>query len=93
MELPVGSSASLPQKVESLRMLLEAALGTDAFLAVYRCMERLHDGADAAAAADRLRALVGPGQEGYLQLAHQLIVSEEVMHACSAAGDGGGGGA
>lgn len=80
----MGSGASLAQKVEALRVLLEAALSTDVFLAVYRHMEQLHDGEDAAAAADRLCELVGAGQEGYLQLVQQLILSEEVMHAATA---------
>lgn len=88
MELPVGADGSLAQKVEALRVLLEAALGMDAFLEAYRHMERLHDGDDAAAAADRLCRLVGADQEPYLQLVYQLIVTEELMHASSAAGGG-----
>lgn len=89
VELPVGAEGSLAHKVEALRVLLEAALGTDVFLAAYRHMERLHDGDDAADAAEQLCSLVGANQEPYLQLVYQLIVSEEVMHASSASGGGG----
>eukprot|EP00892_Ulva_mutabilis_P004300 jgi/Ulvmu1/2241/UM013_0088.1 len=86
VDLPVGGSASVAQRVEALRVLLETALSTDTFLTVYRHMEQLHDGEDSAVAAERLCDLVGAGQEPYLQLVQQLILSEEVMHAEAADG-------
>ncbi|PNW87779.1 hypothetical protein CHLRE_01g001800v5 [Chlamydomonas reinhardtii] len=71
---------SLALKVEALRVYLEAALGTDPFLKVYRRLESLSIDDDEGQVSAEFLAVLGPDKLPYLQLVHQLIVCEENMH-------------
>lgn len=81
LPLPVKESDSLAQKVEALRVFLEQALGTGPFLKLYRHMESSTPEPCGQADPEDLCARLGYSHVHYVPLVHQLIVSEELMHA------------
>jgi NIMA (never in mitosis gene a)-related kinase len=73
LQLPqVKAGDPLNHRIESLRMFLEASLGDDNFLAVYRVLSRDEDDAEDAAAR-----IVGDDGAKYIPVVVQLIVCEE----------------
>jgi hypothetical protein len=93
--LDVGEVASLPEKIEALRVFLEERLGMEPFLQLYRCIEALpqdeatgeggEEGEEAGGAAARpvggeLSAL-DTDTAKYVPLVQQLIAREEMLHA------------
>jgi hypothetical protein len=79
--LPVAEEDSLAAKIEALRIFLERELGTETFLKLYHHLESLSPDDDAFSAADTLCSMVGDDKVHFIPLVHQLITSEEVMHA------------
>eukprot|EP00798_Chlamydomonas_sp_ICE-L_P019018 gene19018-25610_t len=77
--LPVGSDATLAAKVEALREHLEEKLGIDQFLHVYRRLESLSMDDDEGEVSKEFLRVLGADKLEYLQLVHQLIVTEEQM--------------
>ena len=81
VELPISDGDTLAAKVETLRVFLEQELGMELFLRLYHHLENLSPTADAQAAADAICAMVGEENVRFIPLVHQLITTEEVMHA------------
>jgi hypothetical protein len=81
VELPVSEGDSLAAKVETLRVLLEQHLGMEPFLKLYHHLEGLAPTACVADAAEEVCAMVGEDNVHFIPLVHQLITTEEVMHA------------
>lgn len=79
--LPVAKEDSLAAKIEALRVFLERELSTETFLKLYHHLESLSPDDDACTAADALCSMVGDDKVHFIPLVHQLITSEEVMHA------------
>mmetsp|Transcript_4882 Transcript_4882/g.8921 ORF Transcript_4882/g.8921 Transcript_4882/m.8921 type:complete len:142 (-) Transcript_4882:1693-2118(-) len=79
VRLPVPDNASLPARVEALRMYLEEKLGTVAFLKVYRRLESLSIDDDEAQVSREFLQILGQDKLGFLALVHQLIICEENM--------------
>ncbi|KAG1679536.1 hypothetical protein FOA52_011138 [Chlamydomonas sp. UWO 241] len=79
--LPVRREDPLGVKVESLRMYLDDALGTDVFMKVYRRLESLTVDDDEAEVSREFLSLLGAERLPYLALIHQLIVCEEQWEA------------
>eukprot|EP00798_Chlamydomonas_sp_ICE-L_P001773 gene1773-33191_t len=87
IDLPVQESDSLALKVEALRMFLEEKLGTHPFLKVYRRLESLTMEDDESEVSKEFLAVLGQDKLPYLQLVHQLIITEERMFRLMAAAD------
>lgn len=91
LPLPVKASDSLAQKVEALRVFLEQALGTGPFMKLYRHLENDTEESCRQADPEELCSQLGYSHVHYVPLVHQLIVSEELMHADASTDlDGGG---
>jgi hypothetical protein len=83
--LPVCERDSLAAKVETLRIFLEQELGMEMFLQLYHRLENLPSSADAGEAAAAIHGLIGDDNVHFIPLVHQLITTEEVMHAAGVA--------
>uniref|UniRef100_A0A061S4H1 non-specific serine/threonine protein kinase n=1 Tax=Tetraselmis sp. GSL018 TaxID=582737 RepID=A0A061S4H1_9CHLO len=81
IDLGVEADASLPARVEALRIFLENHLGFEPFVKVYQLMENVSQDDDENKLMEEIIGILGVENMMYLQLIHQLIICEESMHA------------
>lgn len=78
----VDEGATLPTRVEALRVYLEGVLGESKFIRAYKAMDELSEQDDEEAVVGKLCEVMGD-DIAYLGLIHQLLVCEDSLHAAN----------
>jgi NIMA (never in mitosis gene a)-related kinase len=83
VELPnIDEGATLPSRVEALRVYLEEVLGESKFIRAYKAMDELNEKDDEESVVGQLCSVMGD-DIAYLGLIHQLLVCEDSLHAAN----------